>query len=225
MTDTGIGASVKRKEDKRFLTGKGHYVADMNINGQVHAAFVRSPHAHALIEEVDTAEAEQAPGVIAVFTGADMQADGVGGLPCGWLIHDLSGEPMKEPPHPPLAHSKVRYVGDHVAVVIAETRDQARDAAELVDVDYDMLDAVVTADDALADGAPVVHDEAPDNRSYTWGIGDKAATEAAFDQAAHVTRLDLVNNRCIPNAIEPRAAIAEYDSGSDHYTVYTTSQN
>lgn len=225
MADSGIGASVERKEDHRLLTGKGHYVADMNIRGQAHAAFVRSPHAHAVIESVDTSEAQQASGVVAVFTGEDTQADGVGGLPCGWLIHDISGEPMKEPPHPPLAHSKVRYVGDHVAVVIAETEEQARDAAELVEVEYDMLDAVVTAPDALADGAPAVHDEAPDNRSYTWAIGDKDATDAAFGQAAHVTKLDLVNNRVVPNAIEPRAALADYDSGSGQYTVYTTSQN
>src|SRR5699024_6898853 len=138
---------------------------------------------------------------------------------------DINGEPMKEPPHPPLAQGKVRYVGDCVAVVIAETVEAAQDAAELVDVDYDMLDAVVTVTDALAEGAPAVHDEAPDNRSYVLEIGDKAATEAAFAKAAHVTRLDLVNNRMIPNAIEPRAALAEYNSGSGHYTVYTTSQN
>lgn len=225
MSDAGIGASVERKEDQRFLTGHGHYVADMQVNGQAHAYFLRSPHAHAEIEEIDIDDALTAPGVIAIYTGEDLAADGVGGLPCGWLIHDISGEPMKEPPHPPLAQDKVRYVGDTVAVVIAETPQQARDAAERIDVDYDMLDAVVTAPDALADGAPVVHAEAPDNRSYTWEIGDQAATDAAFAQANHVTRLDLINNRMIPNAIEPRAAIAEYDPGMDHYTVHTTSQN
>lgn len=225
MADSGIGASVKRKEDQRFLTGHGHYVADMQIDGQAYACFLRSPHAHAVIESIDTQEAAEAPGVIAIFTGEDMQADGVGGLPCGWQINDVSGEPMKEPPHPPLALGKVRYVGDHVAVVIAETANAAHDAAELIEVEYDMLDAVVSPLDAIADGAPAVHDEAPDNRCYTWEIGDKSAVDEAFGRAAHVTQLDLVNNRLIPNAIEPRAAIGVYDTGADHYTLYTTSQN
>lgn len=222
---TKIGARAPRSEDQRFLTGHGRYTDDIDLPGQTWAVFLRSPHAHARIKSIDTSEAQQAPGVVAVYTGADVAADGLGGLPCGWQIHDVSGEPMKEPLHPLLAQDKVRYVGDHVAVVIAETDRQARDAAELIDVDYDMLDAVVSPADALESGKPLVHDDVPDNRCYTWELGDGAATEEAFSRAAHVTRLDLVNNRLIPNALEPRAAVAQYSPGDDHYTLYTTSQN
>ena len=155
---------------------------------------------------IDTAKAKAAPGVVAVFTGADLT--GVNGLPCGWLITGTDGKPMKEPPHPVLAQGKVRYVGDQVALVIAETAAQAKDAAELIDVDYEVLPAVVNCVDALKPGAPQIHDEAPGNKCYTWALGDKAAVDAAFAKAAHVTKLDIVNNRLIPNAIEPRAAVA-----------------
>jgi len=223
--DTRMGAPAKRKEDERFLTGHGRYTDDIDIAGQAHACFLRSPHAHARIDAIDAGEARAAPGVVAVFTGEDLAADGVGGLPCGWQIHDVSGEPMAEPPHPLLAQGKVRYVGDHVAVVVAETAEQARNAAELIDVDYTMLDAVVAPAEALESGRPLVHDEVPDNRCYTWELGDRDATDAAFERAAHVTCLDLVNNRLIPNAIEPRAALAQYSRGEDRYTLYTTSQN
>ena len=225
MSEKGIGKSVKRSEDTRFLTGQGRYTDDLNLPGQVYAYFLRSPFAHAKINGIDTSAAMSAPGVLAVFTGEDLANAGVGGLPCGWLITSVDGEPMKEPAHPPLAQGKVRYVGDHVAVVVAETYYQAKDAAELVNVDYDMLPAVVSPAEALADGAPQVHDEAPGNACYVWEHGDKAATEAAFQKAAHVTRLDLVNNRLIPNAIEPRAAIGSYSRGEDRYTLYTTTQN
>ncbi len=225
MGDTGIGAPVRRKEDQRFLTGNGRYTDDIHFDGQTFACFLRSPHAHARIVSIDKTEAEQAPGVVAIFTGADLEADGIGGLPCGWLITDRNGEPMKEPAHPPLAQGEVRYVGDHVAVVIAETYAQARDAADLIDVDYDVLDAVVSPLDALGEGAPRVHEDAPGNVCYVWEHGDKAATEQGFARARHVTRLDLVNNRLIPNAIEPRAAIGVYAAGEDAYTLYTTSQN
>jgi len=223
--DTSIGAPAKRKEDGRFLTGRGRYTDDIDLHGQVYAYFLRSPHAHARINGIDTTQALQAPGVLAVFTGNDLAEDGVGGLPCGWQITDVNGEPMKEPPHPPLAQGKVRYVGDHVAVIIAETYYQAKDAAELVDVDYEMLDAVVSPAAALEPGKALVHDDVPNNQCYVWELGDKAATDDAFAKAAHVTRLDLVNNRLIPNAIEPRAAVASYSQGEDHYTLYTTSQN
>jgi len=218
-----IGQSIKRKEDARFLTGSGQYTDDITLPHQTYAVFVRSPHAHAKVRKVDTSRAKAAPGVVAVFTGADLQ--GVGGLPCGWLITSLDGTPMKEPPHPVLAQGKVRYVGDRVALVVAESVHQAKDAAELVDVDYEVLPAVVNPADAIKPGAPVVHDIAPDNRCYTWGLGDKAATEAAFAKAAHVTKIDIVNNRLIPNAIEPRAANASYSRAEDSYTLYVANQN
>ncbi|MGD1876237.1 MAG: xanthine dehydrogenase family protein molybdopterin-binding subunit [Kiloniellaceae bacterium] len=225
MSDTGIGANVKRKEDFRFLTGQGHYTDDIARPGQVHAYFVRSPHAHATIKKVDTADAAAAPGVIAVFTGADMAADNVGSLPCGWVVTDRHGEPHKAPPHFPLARDKVRYVGDHVAVVIAETYAQAKEAGEQEVVDYDELPATAGTGKALDSSAPLLHDEAPGNLCYDWTLGDEAEVDAAFAKAAHITKLDLVNNRLIPNAMEPRAAIGEYDGGTDSYTLYSTSQN
>ncbi|MGH6947053.1 MAG: xanthine dehydrogenase family protein molybdopterin-binding subunit [Kiloniellales bacterium] len=223
MPDTGIGATVRRKEDQRFLTGKGRYVDDLNRPRQTYAAFVRSPHAHAEIQKVDFAKAKSAPGVVGVFTGKDLEADKVGSIPCGWVVTDRHGQPFKAPPHWPLARDKVRYVGDQVAVVIAETLAQARDAAELVAVSYKELKANV--DPVKAMKAPQIHAEAPNNLSYDWELGDKAAVDAAIAKAAHVTKVDLINNRLIPNAIEPRAAIAEYDSGTDSFTIFSTSQN
>src|SRR6185369_653077 len=161
-----IGQSVKRREDYRFLTGSGNYTDDIVLPQQSHASFVRSPHAHARIRSIDKAAALKAPGVIAVFTGDDIAAAKINGLPCGWLITDVNGQPMKEPPHPVLAQGKVRYVGDHVAVVIAETYFQAKDAAELVEVDYETLPAVVDVAEAHKPGAPALHDIAPDNTCY-----------------------------------------------------------
>src|SRR5213592_2238930 len=218
-----IGASVRRKEDYRFLTGAGQYTDDVNPANHVHAYFLRSPHAHAKIRKIDTSKAKAAPGVVGIYTGADLT--GVNGLPCGWLITGTDGQPMKEPPHPVLAQGKVRYVGDGVALVIAETPDQAKDAAELIDVDYEVLPAVVNPVDALKSGAPQIHDGASGNKCYTWALGDKAAVDAAFAKAAHVTKLDIVNNRLIPNAIEPRAAVASFSRADDSYTLYVTSQN
>jgi len=223
MSATGLGASVKRKEDIRFITGKGRYVDDINRPGQAHAYFLRSPHAHATINAIDASEALASPGVVAVFTGDDIAADKVGGLICGVGIVNKDGSPMKAGAHPTLAQGKVRYVGDHVAVVIADTYAEARDAAEKIVVDYTELPAVV--DLAKAVGAATIHDAAPDNTVFNWHLGDKAATEAAFAKAARVTKIDLVNNRLIPNAMEPRAALGDYDSGSDQMTLYTTSQN
>src|SRR5437899_9130812 len=218
-----IGQSVKRKEDARFLTGAGQYTDDVTMSNQTQAYFLRSPHAHAKIRSIDTAKAKKAPGVVAIYTGADL--DGVNGLPCGWLITSVDGTPMKEPPHHVLAKGKVRYVGDHVAIVIAETLDQAKDAAELIDVDYEVLPAVVNCVDALKAGAPQIHDEAPGNKCYTWSIGDKAAVDAAFAKAAHVTTLDIVNNRLVPNAIEPRAAVASYNRAEESYTLDVSNQH
>ncbi len=220
----GIGAAVKRKEDGRFLAGRGNYVDDINRPGQVYAYFKRSDRPHARILRVDTAAAASAPGVVAVYTGADFAADGIGGLPCGWQIHSKDGSPMAEPPHPVLAQGKVRHVGDPVVAVLAETRQQAKDAAELIEIDYEDLPGTASVLDALKPGAAVVHDEAPGNVCYDWQIGDKAAVDAAFAGAARVVKLDLTNNRLVPNAMEPRAAIGECDIAGN-YTLYTTSQN
>ncbi len=224
MSETGIGARVKRKEDHRFITGKGRYTDDINLKGQTHAFFVRSPHAHATIKSINTAKAKKMPGVVGIFTGDDIANDKLGGLICGWMIHSKDGSPMKAGPHPVLAQGKVRYVGDHVALVVAETKEQAKSAAEAVNVSYAVLPHNVDAAQAMKTKAQV-HDVASDNRVFNWSIGDQAATDQAFKSAAHVTKIDLVNNRLIPNAMEPRAAIGSYDTGSDHYTLYTTSQN
>ncbi|WP_234265950.1 xanthine dehydrogenase family protein molybdopterin-binding subunit [Hydrogenophaga sp. NFH-34] len=220
-----IGESVRRKEDYRFLTGAGQYTDDIALAGTTYAVFVRSPHAHARINGVDKSAALAAPGVIGVFDGADVAADKIAGLPCGWLITSTDGTPMKEPAHPILAQGKARYVGDHVAMVVAETLEQARNAAELVNVDYEPLPAVVDVRDAQQAGASAVHTEAPDNHCYKWAIGDKSQVDAAFANAAHVTRLDLTNNRLVPNAMEPRAAIGHYNRATDEYTLYVANQN
>ena len=225
LSNSPIGKPLRRREDERFLTGRGQYTDDVVLPGQTYAWFVRSPHAHARIVSVDTTAARAMPGVIAIFTGKDIAETKIGGLPCGWLIHSRDGTPMKEPPHPIIAADKVLHVGDQVAIVVAETALQARDAAEAVEVEYDPLPAVV--DPAKAPGAAsAVHEAvAPDNICYTWGHGDEAAVEAAFAQAAHVTKLDFVNNRLIPNAMEPRAANAVYTRHDDSYTLYVANQN
>src|SRR6516165_6965050 len=225
MPFEGIGAAVRRKEDARFLSGHGNYTDDINRPGQHYAFIRRSDRPHAAINHIDTSAAAKAPGVVAVFTGADMAADNVGGLPCGWLIHNKDGSPMKEPAHPVIAVGKVRHVGDPVAVVIAETKQAAKDAAELIDIDYQELPAVASLRDAIAPGAALVHDDAPGNLCYDWHIGDKAVVDAAFAGAAKVVKLELTNNRLIPNAMEPRAAVGECDAHSGDYTLYTTSQN
>src|SRR5210317_583200 len=183
MTENGIGAAVRRKEDHRFITGAGQYVDDINRPHQLYAHIVRSPVAHARIKSVDAGEALATPGVVAVLTGADMAADGIGGLPCGWGISSKDGSPMVEPGHPPLASEIVRHVGDQVAVVLAESRAVAKDAGELVMVDYDELPAVASLDAASADGAALVWNEAPGNVCFDWEIGDHAATESAFEKA------------------------------------------
>src|SRR5436190_4635773 len=224
MSDTGIGARVLRKEDKRFITGKGQYTDDINLKDQTYAYFVRSPHAHATSKSINTAKGKKMPSVVDVFTSKEVEEDKIGGLICGWLIHSKDGSPMKAGPHPILASGKVRFVGDQVAVVIAETREQAKAAAQAVAVSYGVLPHNVDAGQAMKTKAQV-HDVASDNRVYNWSLGDEAATDAAFKSAAHVTKIDLINNRLIPNAMETRAAIGSYDTGSEHYTLYTTSQN
>ena len=218
-----IGKAVKRKEDRRFLTGKGRYVDDIHRPGELWAVFVRSPHAHARVKGVDKDAALAAPGVVGVFTGADMAVDNWGSIPCGWVVTDRHGEPHKAVPHHALTPDRARYVGDHVAIVIAETASQARDAAELVEVDYEVLEANVDVTNAMQ--AAQMHDDAPRNLCYDWVLGDEGEIDAAFAKAHHIARLDLVNNRLIPNPMEPRAAIAEYDVASDGYTLWSTSQN
>jgi carbon-monoxide dehydrogenase large subunit len=220
-----IGESLRRKEDYRFLTGAGQYTDDIVLANMAQCFFVRSPHAHAKIRSIDKTAALAAPGVIGILDGQDVAADKINGLPCGWLITSTNGEPMKEPPHPILAFEKVRYVGDHVVMVVAETYEQARNAAELVVVDYEPLAAVVDVRDAQAPGAPVIHDIATNNQCYKWAIGDKAAVDATFANAAHVTKIDLVNNRLAPNPMEPRAAIGHYNRAGDDYTLYVSNQN
>jgi len=222
---TTIGTPVRRREDHRFLTGGGTYTDDINRPGQLYAYILRSPHAHARVAGIDTSAAQRAPGVVAVYGGKDMAADGVGGLPCGWQVHSKDGSPMAEPPHPALAVDRVRYVGDQVTVVIAETLAQARDAAELVSVDYAEEPAAIDPAAALQAGAPQVNAEAANNLCYDWHLGDLAAVEAAFAKATRIVKLDLTNNRLVPNAMEPRAAIGEFNRATGEYTLYTTSQN
>ncbi|MCC0078716.1 MAG: xanthine dehydrogenase family protein molybdopterin-binding subunit [Rhodobacter sp.] len=223
--DGGIGASTKRREDLRFLTGNGRYTDDINLRGQLYAHFLRSQVAHGRITAIDTADAAAMPGVVRIFTGADFE--GVGGLPCGWQVTDKHGQPMQEPAHPVLAQGKVRHVGDPIAVVVAETAEQARDAAEAIVVDIDELPAVVDMKAALAADAPKVHDDLTSNLCYDWGFVEenKGAVDAAFSAAAHVTTLELVNQRLVANPMEPRVAVGDYDPWNDMSTLYTTSQN
>ncbi|HVS65858.1 MAG TPA: molybdopterin cofactor-binding domain-containing protein [Thermoanaerobaculia bacterium] len=215
-----LGTSIKRREDPALITGRGKYTDDLKLPNMAQAAIVRSPYAHAKIRSIDTAAAAAAPGVVAVYTAEDVQKSGIPGMvPVGWLLPDL-----KVTNHPILASDTVRYVGDAVAVVVAEDRYSARDAIDLVAVDYEPLDAV--CDPKAAHGhAAVVHAEAPDNVAFDWEIGDRAKTDAAFEAAAHLVRLDLRNNRLIPHAIEPRAALADYDPANGELTLYLTTQN
>src|SRR5437016_4147656 len=177
MSATGIGASVRRKEDQRFITGKGHYTDDISRPGQTHAYFLRSPHAHARIKGIDTTAAAARPGVLAVLTGAELAADKIGNLICGWMIHSKDGSPMKMAPHPALAHGKACHVGDPVAVVVAETLAQAKDAGEKVKVDYEVLPAVADPAKAQAAGMAQIHEIAPRNTIYQWHLGDAKAVD------------------------------------------------
>ena len=219
----GIGASVRRKEDKKFLTGKGRYTDDINRAGQIYAYFVRSDVAHANIKSIDTKAASVASGVVAVYTGEDVAADGIGGPICGWVVPNRDGSATHEPPHPLLAQGKVRFVGDAVAVVIAESVEQAKSASELVEVDYEELPAVANLETASS-GAEI-HEGMAENRYFDWELGDEEETDKALKAAAKVIKLTVRNNRLIPNAMEPRCALAEYDDLADSYTLHTTSQN
>jgi len=218
-----VGSRVERKEDKRFLTGKGRYTADINIANQTYACFVRSPHARAKINQVDTTKASKAPGVVAILTGDDLEQDKIGGMIAGWKIVSQDGKDMKVPPHPALAKDSVNYVGDHVAVVIAETLEQAKNAAELVSVSYKILKAVINTSDAM--NSEAIHEGIDRNLCFDFVLGDKGKTDDALSSADKVVKLDLINNRLIPNAVEPRASIGDYNSSSEQLTLYTTNQN
>ncbi|SHH45598.1 carbon-monoxide dehydrogenase large subunit [Cognatiyoonia sediminum] len=224
MTD-GIGARVKRKEDKRYTTGSGKYTDDVRNENQAYAAFVRSPHAHANVTGIDASAAEGMPGVVAVLNGAELTGDGIGNIICGWAITSKDDTPMNMGAWSALATEKVRYVGDAVAVVIADSMEEARNAAEAVEVSYDELPAVVDTATAMDAGAAQVHENAPNNLIFDWELGDEAATDAGIAAASHVTKIDLTNNRLSPNPMEPRSAVATFDPAEEHYTLYTTSQN
>ncbi len=215
-----FGSSIKRREDPRLITGRGTFTDDLRLPGQTYAAFVRSPHAHARIRRVDTARAKATPGVVAVFTGKDLAEGGVNPLPCGWLLPDL-----KIPPYRAIATDRVHFVGHAVAVVIGESPYAARDGAEQVAVEYEVLPAVTDVEKAVAPGAPQLHDVAPGNVAFRWSIGDREKTEAAIRAAARVVRQKLRNQRLIPNAIEPRASLASYNRATGELTVWITSQN
>src|SRR5215831_7735473 len=220
----GIGAPLRRVEDKRFLTGHGRFVADIELSGALACALVRSPHAHAAIRRIDAAAALAAPGVVAVLTGADMAADGVAPMRPLWVVRSRDGSPMAEPPRFALARETVRHVGDPVAAVVAATLAQAVDAAERVAVDYAPFSAVTDARAAQAEAAPQLHACAGGNVCFRWARGDQAAVRAALRSAADVVAIDLVNNRLVGAAIEPRAVIGTVDPQSDKLTIYSSTQ-
>ncbi len=221
----GIGQPVTRKEDPRFLTGRGRYVADIDLPRQAYAVVVYSPHAHARIRSIDKSAAERSPGVEAVLTGADWAADGLGTLDPEGMPEDMGGPPGFRSKRPPLAQDRVRHVGERVAVVIAATEALARDAAELVSVDYEPLPAVTTIEEAQQPGAPLVHDGAANNISFTMRLGNEGAVDAAFARAYHVAKLSLYNNRITAVTMEPRGCVADYDPGTRRYTLYSSTQN
>jgi carbon-monoxide dehydrogenase large subunit len=220
-----VGQRIKRKEDRRFITGEGRYVDDIQLPGMSYGVVLRSPHAHARIAKLDIAAARAMPGVLDIVTGADLDAAKVGGLPVGWIVPKTSGAPMAKPPHPVLATERVRHVGDPVAFVVAEARAQALDAMERIEVEYEPLPHIVDLESSVAPDAPQLWPEAPGNLCYDWEIGDAAAVARAFASAAHVTTLKLVNNRIHASPMETRGTIGHYDSSTDRYTLYTSNQN
>jgi aerobic carbon-monoxide dehydrogenase large subunit len=225
MAKYGIGQAITRREDERLLFGTGKYVDDMAFPGETFVAFVRSPHAHARINSIDVEAAKGMPGVIAVFTGKDLQADSIGPLPDGAGLKRADGKPMVGPPHHSLALGAARYVGEPVAAVVAKTRLQAEDAAEQVNVDYEELPAVVTIEAATAQGAALVWPEAPGNIAAQTKFGNKETCDAAFARAKHVTKLTLYNQRLVPISMEPRGTVGEYDAKSGRLTLHTSCQN
>ena len=224
MSNKYIGQSVKRTEDKRFLTGQGRYTDDIVLPNMVYAYILRSPYAHARIKSIDTSKALAMKGVVAIYTGKDFEA--INGVPCGWQVNFKNGETMREPKHPLLVADKVKHAGDGVAMVIAESKEIAADAAEEIEIKYEVFKAVTNPMEAAKPDAPKVHDEFPDNVAFDWQIGnDKAEVDAAMATAHHITKLDFTNNRVVPNAMEPRSYIGDYDTAYDKYTLYTSTQN
>ena len=218
-----VGSRVERKEDKKFLTGKGRYTADINIANQTYAVFIRSPHARAKIKKIDTSKALKASGVVNILTGEHIAQDKIGGLIAGWAIRSEDGSEMKCPANPPLVKDNANFVGDPVAVVFAETLDEAKAAAELVKVDYKVLKAVASLADTMKSEA--IHEGIDKNLCYDWLLGDRQKVKEAFDKADKIIKLDIINNRLIPNAMEPRACVVDYNTASEEITCYTTSQN
>ena len=224
MKKFGIGQSIKRVEDQRLLTGEGRYTDDIRPEGSAFGAVVRSPYAHAEILSIDTEDAQAMDGVLAIYTHADLDAAGIKDIPCMTMIPGKGGEKPIAPGHPVLARGKVRHVGDPVAFVVAETPEAAQEAAEMVMVDYEDLDAVIDPRKAMAAGAPVLHEAAPGNLAFTWETGDEAAAEKALAEADRVIELEVINNRIVVNSMEPRNAIGEYDAAEDRLTLTTTTQ-
>src|SRR5260221_5634282 len=229
MGEFGWGQPVRRKEDPRLLTGRGRFIADRVVAGECHAVVLRSPHAHARIRALDAGSAREAPDVVAVLTGADLAANGIGGIRSDFVLpffpqRDGAAFPVVHPPFPTLAVERVRFVGEAVALVLAETLEAARDAAELIEIDYEPLAAVTGAAEAAERDAPQIWRDAPGNVAFTWEAGDRSATDAAFARADRVAGVELVNNRIIMAALETRGAIGEWDGGSDRFTLSTASQ-
>ncbi|MGB1287446.1 MAG: xanthine dehydrogenase family protein molybdopterin-binding subunit, partial [Aggregatilineales bacterium] len=220
MSTRIFGSGIKRREDPRLITGKAKYTDDIKLPGTLHMAVVRSPYAHANIKSVDTSAAEAMEGVVAVFTGADLE--GLASIPSAWLIPDSD---LIIPDHPALAKDKVRHVGDGVAIVLAEDRYIAQDAAELVMVDYEELGAVVDPEKAAQDGAPQLFDNVANNVAFTWVMGDKEASDAVFDGADVVLSDKIIQQRLLPTAMEPRSALAQYNSATNELTMWVTTQN
>ncbi|MDJ0951650.1 MAG: xanthine dehydrogenase family protein molybdopterin-binding subunit [Alphaproteobacteria bacterium] len=220
----GLGQSVRRVEDQRFLTGHGRFVDDFQFAGQVHAQVLRSPHAHAEIRGIDVTAATELSGVVAVLTGDELAADGIAVIPPGATAQNRDGSDMFVPPRPALAQGRVRHVGEPVAVVVAESIEIARDATELIEVDYETLPAVTDTGSAMDPGAPQLYEGAPRNQCLDWEKGDRAATEAAFAAAAHVSSLELVNSRVVVNPVEPRACIGLWDADGGSFTLYNSGQ-
>jgi len=223
MSRKSVGTRMKRKEDQRFVTGKGRYTDDFNRPHQCYAVFIRSQWAHARLLSIDVTDARAMPGVVDVLTGQDYADAGLGSLPCGWMIHSTDGSEMKVPDHPALAKDKVHYVGDPYAVVLAESLEAGRAAAETIIADVEELPAVSATEEAL--NAQPIHENIPENRCYHWELGDTEAVDQAFQKAHCISTLEFKNNRLIPNALEPRAALGDYDRGTGMTTLYTTSQN
>ena len=224
MGQFALSQSVPRTEDPRLLRGQGCYAADFFLPQIAHAVFVRSPHAHARIASIDVRAAQQMPGVLAVLTGAEWLDRGFGDAPPGYPRKRRDGSPLFQPPRPALVPDRARMVGDPVAMVVAETVDAAKDAAERVVVDYEPLSALVDPMRARSPGAPMLHDDCPDNESFFFTAGDAKAVEAAFAKAAHVTRLRLRINRVTANTMEPRACIGHHTAADDRYTLYGGTQ-